>query len=578
MKNISEILKYLKFARKKFFVFYIFAFIMSFFQMLIAIYQANITRVVFNNIQLENIKGIIEYVPTATFIIFLAIAVNILMSYLGTKYSTIFTRDIQMHLISKLDKTKISYIHTVSSGEISTAANNGASVVIDFICNVLPNTFRTFLMIIGFSIYLAIVNWKLYIISIVLIPLFLFLAEYLKKDVKKMSCLENKLSGESNNILLDSIYGREIVKSFSMYESLTNSYTKKINEALSYKLKFEKKRSILQGMTYYIDLIPLIVCVCYGGYLTINNVITIGQLLVFVQLLRSLIGHVKSLPEILLNFNISIGGYQYYKDIIQNAPEEKSDGLFELDNRHPIPIDIDLSFSYNNNEEVLKSIKMKIYKNQKVAIVGYSGSGKSTLIKLLCGYYDTYQGTIKYYGKEISELDINLIRKNISVISQDVFMVKGTIKENISFGNQNCTMEDIVRSAKIANIHDYIIGLPNQYETEISELGSSLSGGQRQRLSIARAVLKNSPILIMDEPTSAMDAMTEKEIYQELNEYLSDKTALIISHRFSTIKNCDIVYVFENGIISEYGTHAELLAENGLYKKLFEKQIEEFVI
>ncbi len=225
----------------------------------------------------------------------------------------------------------------------------------------------------------------------------------------------------------------------------------------------------------------------------------------------------------------------------------------------------DVSFSYNNEESIIRNINFELNKGENIAFVGSSGSGKSTVFKLICGYYDFNDGEIKIFGNDYHKLSLSELRKQISIVSQDVYLFNGTILENISYGKIDATKEEIIEASKKANIHDTIMELPDGYETVIGENGVGLSGGEKQRVSIARAFLKESKILLLDEPTSALDVKTEKLVKEALDKIKKEKTIITIAHRLQTIIDSDRIYVFSNGEIVEVGTHKELMDKQGYY-------------
>lgn len=319
---------------------------------------------------------------------------------------------------------------------------------------------------------------------------------------------------------------------------------------------------------------PFLLSFGFGGYWVLKGQLTPGELIAFINLLNPLAGPVSQLPRLLGNFRAQMEAANRVMEIIELEPERQGGEYSEGK-------DSDISIAFNNvkfaykedGEEVLKGVNFDIKKGEQVAVVGMSGAGKSTLIKLLQGGYEDYEGNITVLGHEISEWDLNAMREHMSLVSQDTYLFPGTLEENLSYGNLDSDDEEVVSAAKAANAHDFITELRDGYGTNAGEFGDRLSGGQKQRISIARAMLKKSPILLLDEATSALDTHSEFKVQKALDQLMAGKTALVIAHRLSTIKNVDRIIVMEEGQIAEAGTHDELLARDGIYKSLYLRQL-----
>jgi len=265
-------------------------------------------------------------------------------------------------------------------------------------------------------------------------------------------------------------------------------------------------------------------------------------------------------------------------DSIENLTPAVRGNLSEYGNNIEYsPIEFDqVCFSYDNKTDVLKNVSFKLEKNKTTALVGASGSGKSTIIKLICGFYNVHGGTIKIYGKDLDKCNIKKVRELISLMSQDVYLFPATIKENISLGRNDASPEEIIEAAKMANAHNFIMKLPDGYNTVVGEMGNNLSGGQCQRIMLARAILKNAPILLLDEPTAYLDTQSEKLLQEALERFMENRTVLAIAHQLSTIKNADRVIVLNNGSIVEEGCHESLINGDTIYKRLYHEQMEQY--
>ena len=377
--------------------------------------------------------------------------------------------------------------------------------------------------------------------------------------------------GEVNATLENSIAGIRVTKSFCNEEE----ELKKMEESNNiFKKAREKAYRVMagyfSGMFFGTDFLELVVLIV-AGYFTYMDYITLGDFAAYLLYVKMFMQPIRKLINFTEQYQNGMTGFERFMEIINQETEKESENPIELkDVKGYIEIE-NLSFTYEDNNEVLNNINLKIDAGKTVALVGPSGGGKTTLCSLIPRFFEFEDGDIKIDGTSIKDVSLNSLRNNIGVVAQDVFLFTGTVKENITIGDRNATDEEIIEACKKAKIHDFIMSLPNGYDTYIGERGVKLSGGQKQRVSIARIFLKNPLIMILDEATSALDNVTEKEIQKSLEELSKDRTNLVVAHRLSTIKNADeIVVLTENGI-EERGTHKELIEKGGVYSKLHRK-------
>ncbi|MBG0771598.1 MAG: ATP-binding cassette domain-containing protein, partial [Anaerolineaceae bacterium] len=317
-----------------------------------------------------------------------------------------------------------------------------------------------------------------------------------------------------------------------------------------------------------------LVAIFFGGRMALMGTLSVADLVAFFLYLEMFYQPIRALGTSWEQVQESLAGFDRIADLLDEEPEVTN-------TRHPLPLPEpvrgtiqleNVSFSYIEGEPVLENISLDIPASNIVALVGPTGVGKSTLVSLIPRFYEVSSGAIKLDGMDIQDLDINQLRNKISIVLQDVFLFHGTIRDNILFGNPSAKDEEIIHAAQVANAHEFIMEMPNGYDTMIGERGVKLSGGQRQRISIARAVLKDSPILILDEATSSVDTETELLIQQALERLMAGRTTIIIAHRLSTVRNADQIVVLEGTKITEQGTHDALIAKNGLYHRLYTVQ------
>ncbi len=399
------------------------------------------------------------------------------------------------------------------------------------------------------------------------------------KKLRKISDKIQEAFSKVSQKLSDIIGGAYIIRIFNIGDMIFKKYME-INSFL-YRLALRRVyyTSLLASFNYTVGYFIFFGMLSLGGYLIMKDKITFGSMVATVQLMGPVVYFFGSLSNFLTNLQISLAGAERIFEILDKPKEEGIKKKYEKniyvlkDDGYVIRFE-NVSFSYNGREEVLKNISFGIKEEQKVALVGASGAGKSTIFKLLLGFHPYYDGDIYIFGKELRSYTIEELRGLISYVPQDVYLFNTSIYDNIKYGKLQAKEEEVIDALRKANAYDFVMRFPKGLNTRVGERGIFLSGGQRQRLSIARAILKNSPILLLDEPTSSLDSESENLVLQALNNLMRGKTALVIAHRLSTVKDADKIIVIEEGNIIEEGTHQELLLTNGKYKHLWEKSFQ----
>lgn len=320
--------------------------------------------------------------------------------------------------------------------------------------------------------------------------------------------------------------------------------------------------------------VPVLVTAAYGGYLAINGQMTPGSLFAFLYLLHFLIEPMAPFTDLIPQLRAATAAADRIIGVLQHPIEWTGGQSFALDPARPIIEYADVSFAYNGQVGVLNEMNFSIPHHRTVALVGPSGSGKSTVFKLLCGFYEPDEGSVKLNDRKLDQWNLEAVRRQLSLVAQDTYLFPATVAENIAYGHPGATRDEIIKAARAANAHDFIMNLPHGYDTLVGERGNRLSGGQRQRLGIARAILKNAPILLLDEPTSALDVQSEALVQEALERMMGGRTVLVIAHRMSTIKQADEILVLDHGRIVEQGSHQVLIEKDGLYKQLYLKQFQ----
>lgn len=363
-------------------------------------------------------------------------------------------------------------------------------------------------------------------------------------------------------------------RSYNLYNVLENRIDKVVTGILENEYTRTKIGAISQILGNIIRWIPRIICYLFALYEVYNGKITVGSLLAFAMLLDQIVHPFGEIPGNINAIREQWISFQRIDEIIKQPDEVSGTGVFSPVLGEPIIELEDIEFSYDGERKIFHNLNLKIERDKQVAFVGASGGGKSTIFRILSGFYLPKSGTYQFYGHAYQEWDVKALRSQMALVSQNVFLFSGSIAENIAFGKEGATREEVINASKDANIHDFILGLANGYDTQVGERGAKLSGGQRQRISIARAFLKDAPILLLDEPTSAVDVETERLIKEAIDRISVGKTVLTIAHRLSTIEHADVIYVFDQGRIVESGTHKELLSDGIVYQSLYQKENE----
>ena len=489
------------------------------------------------------------------------------VSYQGHMMGANMERDMRQQLFDHYEELSFSYYSQNNSGQMMSKLVSDLFDISEFAHHGPENLFISLVKIVGAFIFLFFINKKL-ALPLILLVIVMFLFSFHQNHKMQQTFMENRRKiGDVNASLQDTLSGIRVVQSFTN-EEIEKEKFRKSNHAFlvskdnNYKCmgEFMSSNLFFQGMMYLITLI-------YGGYLIANHEMSPADLAMYALYIGIFISPIQILVELMEMMQKGFSGFRRFLDVMETVPEiqDKPDAV-ELTNVKGHVCYKNVTFHYNDDETtVLSHVSIDIPAGKSVALVGPSGAGKTTICSLLPRFYDVTGGQITIDGQDVRSFTLKSLRSQIGVVQQDVYLFSGTIRENIAYGKPDASEEEIIMAAKCANIHDFIMELPEQYDTFVGERGARLSGGQKQRISIARVFLKNPPILILDEATSALDNESERWIQRSLEELSKDRTTITIAHRLSTIKNADeIIVLTENGI-AERGTHESLLEKNGIY-------------
>ena len=476
-------------------------------------------------------------------------------------------RDMRRELFDHYQELSFSYYSRNNSGQMMSKLVSDLFDISEFAHHGPENLFISLVKIVGAFIFLVFINKKL-ALPLILLVIVMFVFSFRQNAKMQETFMENRRKiGDVNASLQDTLSGIRVVQSFAN-EDIERAKFKKSNEAFLVSKRdnyhcmgsFMSSNLFFQGMMYLVTLV-------YGGYLIAQGEMQTADLAMYALYIGIFISPIQILVELVEMMQKGLSGFRRFLDVMETESEIRdADNAAELtDVKGHVRYD-HVSFHYNDDETpVLSDISIDIPAGKSIALVGPSGSGKTTICSLLPRFYDVTGGSITVDGKDIRGLTLKSLRSQIGMVQQDVYLFDGTIKDNIAYGKPGASDEEIIKAAKCASIHDFIMELPDKYDTYVGERGTRLSGGQKQRISIARVFLKNPPILILDEATSALDNESERWIQKSLEELSKNRTTITIAHRLSTIRDADEIIVITEEGIAERGTHAELLEKNGLY-------------
>ena len=489
------------------------------------------------------------------------------VSYQGHMMGANMERDMRQQLFDHYEKLSFSYYDQNNSGQMMSKLVSDLFDISEFAHHGPENLFISLVKIIGAFVFLFFINKKLAFPLIILV-IVMFWFSFKQNARMQATFMENRRKiGDVNASLQDTLSGIRVVQSFAN-EDIEHNKFKKSNEAFllskrdNYRCmgSFMSSNLFFQGMMYLVTLV-------YGGYLIANGEMQTADLAMYALYIGIFISPIQILVELVEMMQKGLSGFRRFLDVMETESEitDAPDARELTDVKGHVSYE-HVSFHYSDdNTPVLSDISIDIPAGKSVALVGPSGGGKTTICSLLPRFYDVTEGRITVDGKDIRSLTLKSLRNNIGTVQQDVYLFDGTIRDNIAYGKPGASDEEIIAAAKRASIHDFIMELPQQYDTYVGERGTRLSGGQKQRISIARVFLKNPPILILDEATSALDNESERWIQRSLEELSQNRTTITIAHRLSTIRDADEIIVITEDGIAERGTHEELLDMNGVY-------------
>ena len=545
----------------------------SFLVAIIGIIYPVVTRKMLNElIPNKEYQMIIFFGITLLLLYFLRMLLRYFIQYQGHMMGVKMQAQMRTDMFNHLENLPYSFYDKHETGKIMSRMTNDLMDISELAHHGPENIIISSISIITSFVYLGTINWGLTLIIFICVPILLFVSMFLRVKMREAFAESRKSIAQINASLQSSISGIRVTKAFTNAEKESIKFEKGNAEFTEARRAAYKAMGQFHSTTSFITDVFNVIVLIAGGLFLYNGQINFGDYSAFILSVNLFISPVTTLINFMEQYQNGVTGFERFVEIMDLEPEKDSDNAVDVGKLEGSINFKDVSYGYDDDKDVLKNINLNIEKGKKFALVGPSGGGKTTICHLIPHFYGITSGNIIIDGKDIREISMESLRRNIGIVQQDVYLFNDTIRENILYGRLDATEEEVIEAAKKANIHDYIMTLKDGYDTKVGERGVKLSGGQKQRLSIARVFLKNPSILILDEATSALDNTTEILIQEALDELCKGRTTIVVAHRLSTIKNADEIAVISDGKILEQGNHEELMKKSGIYRELYNLQ------
>jgi ATP-binding cassette subfamily B protein len=495
-------------------------------------------------------------------------------TYLTDSLSQKVSYDVRNLMYDKLQHLSFAFHDKEHTGNLMSKVTSDVEAVRRFVNMGLVRGVELPFRVGAIVVYMALLNWELTLFTLALVPFLLFQSSIVMIRLRAMWLHVQQVMGELVTILQENLVGIHVVKAFAAEDYERKKYALKAQELQTEYFKNER----LQGtnvawMTLYFSL-TLGVVLWYGGMEILKGGLDAGEFATFILLMNQLTFPVRMTPQIVGSFARAVSsGRRIFEVLDSESPVIERPNARVLSRAEGYIRFNDVSFSYDPRIPGLQNVETASEPGQITAILGAPGSGKTTIVNLLPRFYDVTAGSITLDGDDIREFTLASLRSNVGIVQQDIFLFSATIKDNIAYASPEATLDDVIRAAKVAQLHDHIMSLPHGYDTWVGERGVTLSGGQRQRLAIARTILLDPPVLILDDSTSSVDVETERQIHQAMTDVMKGRTTFVIAHRLSTVREADIILVLKDGVVTERGNHESLIAHGGIYREIYDLQL-----
>ena len=482
--------------------------------------------------------------------------------------------DLRNKMYDKLQHLSFAFHDKEHTGDLMSRCTADVEAIRRFVTMGLLRSIEIGLRIIGFTCILVLINWQLALISLAFVPFLVFRSTGVVQKMRLSWTRVQEIMGQSVTILQENLSGIHVVKAFAAEEHESKKFASKARELREAHYESERLQGVNSAWMSFYFTVALGLILWYGGLQVIGGSLTAGGFTMFLLYLNQLTFPIRMTPFIMNSFSRAVSsGQRLFEVLDARSPVEDKPGAKEMGRAEGYVRFDDVSFSYDHQAPTLRHVNISVPPGSVVALLGAPGSGKSTVVSLLPRFYDVTHGHITIDGKDIRDFTLASLRRNVGIVQQDVFLFGATIRDNIAYGVLDAPFEDIVRAARVAQLHDHITSLPDGYDTWVGERGGTLSGGQRQRLAIARTILIDPPVLVLDDSTSSVDVETERLIHKAMAGVMKGRTTFVIAHRLSTVREADIILVLKDGEIVEQGNHRELIRRGGIYQNIYELQL-----
>lgn len=579
--SLKKLIKSLFPYKKGIIIVFIFSILSTLFTIVGPKVLGNATTELYNGVVRKlNNAGSIDYTKLHTILLTLLILYiisaifNYIQGIVVAKISAKYTLELRKKVNRKMEKLPLKYFDKKSHGEVLSLITNDIDKISQNLSNTLTETVTCIIAVLGMLIMMFSINVTMTLAIIIILPICMILTAKIASKGQKYFTLRQEGLAKVDTKVEEMLRNHNIVKVFNSEDKILKEFNKENDLLADSTWKSNFIGGIMHPIMMLIGNLSYVVIAFLGGLFVIQGKITVGNIQSFITYAKNFTNPIGSLASIMTELESMIAASERVEYYLSEEEEKKVENPVPLNNvQGNITFD-HVKFGYDENKIIIKDFTAHIESGKKIAIVGPTGSGKTTLVKLLMRFYDVNSGNILIDGINIKDVERTSLRKNIGMVLQDTWLYSGTIMENIRYGRLDATDDEVIASAKEAQVHHFIQTLPDSYNLEINEETSNISEGQKQLLTIARAILKNPKILILDEATSSVDTRTEELIQKAMDTLMKGRTSFIIAHRLSTIKNADLILVLKDGDIIEQGTHEELLKKNGLYKSLYSSQFE----